>query len=287
MKVLSIDVGIKNLAICILETNNNGFDVKFWDVINLSEEKTYKCNCNIKNKKNIKVCNKQAQYYKDENFYCKTHANSSNYKLPTSSITKYKSLKLDSLNTLCNEYDIEVIKNNKQSIIQQIEQYIEKNLLNSISNFKCNSINLIDIGKSIRDNLNKIDVFTFTNIDYVLIENQISPIANRMNCIQGMISQYFIMKNIDNILYISAANKLKTFIGTKKTTYNERKKLSVTITKNILLENIMDNINKEKVVEMFNKHKKRDDLADSFLQAIWFLSQDNDKIMNLVNKFKI
>jgi hypothetical protein len=95
------------------------------------------------------------------------------------------------------------------------------------------------------------------------------------------------MKNIDNILYISAANKLKTFIGTKKTTYNERKKLSVTITKNILLENIMDNINKEKVVEMFNKHKKRDDLADSFLQAIWFLSQDNDKIMNLVNKFKI
>lgn len=287
MKVLSIDVGIKNLAICILETNNNGFDVKFWDVINLSEEKTYKCNCNIKNKKNIKVCNKQAQYYKDENFYCKTHANSSNYKLPTSSITKYKSLKLDSLNLLCNEYDIEVIKNNKQSIIQQIEQYIEKNLLNSISNLKCNSINLIDIGKSIRDNLNKIDVFTFTNIDYVLIENQISPIANRMNCIQGMISQYFIMKNIDNILYISAANKLKTFIGTKKTTYNERKKLSVTITKNILLENIMDNINKEKVVEMFNKHKKRDDLADSFLQAIWFLSQDNDKIMNLVNKFKI
>jgi hypothetical protein len=287
MKVLSIDVGIKNLAICILETNNNGFDVKFWDVINLSEEKTYKCNCNIKNKKNIKVCNKQAQYYKDENFYCKTHANSSNYKLPTSSITKYKSLKLDSLNNLCNEYNIEVIKNNKQSIIQQIEQYIEKNLLNSISNLKCNSINLIDIGKSIRDNLNKIDVFTFTNIDYVLIENQISPIANRMKCIQGMISQYFIMKNIDNILYISAANKLKTFIGTKKTTYNERKKLSVTITKNILLENIMDNINKEKVVEMFNKHKKRDDLADSFLQAIWFLSQDNDKIMNLVNKFKI
>jgi hypothetical protein len=49
----------------------------------------------------------------------------------------------------------------------------------------------------------------------------------------------------------------------------------------------MDNLNKEKVIEMFNKHKKRDDLADSFLQAIWFLSQDNNTIMNLVNKFKI
>ena len=95
------------------------------------------------------------------------------------------------------------------------------------------------------------------------------------------------MKNIDNILYISAANKLKSFIGTKKTTYNERKKLSIALTKDILLENNMDNLNKDKVIEMFNKHKKRDDLADSFLQAIWFLSQDNNIILNLINKFKI
>lgn len=287
MKVLSIDVGIKNLAICILETTNYGFDIKFWDVINLSEEKIYKCNCNIKDKKNTKICNKLAQYYKDDNFYCKTHLNSSNYKLPTTTITKYKSLKIDDLNVLCKEYDIEIIKNNKQSIIQQIEEYIQKNIVNPITNLRCNSINLIDIGKSIRDNLNKLDVFIFTNIDYVLIENQISPIANRMNCIQGMISQYFIMKNIDNILYISAANKLKSFIGKKKTTYNERKKLSIVLTKDILLENNMDNSNKDKVIEMFNKHKKRDDLADSFLQAIWFLSQDNNTILNLINKFKI
>jgi hypothetical protein len=287
MKVLSIDVGIKNLAICILETTNLGFDIKFWDIINLSEEKIYKCNCNVKDKKNTKICNKLAQYYKDDNFFCKTHVNSYNYKLPTSNITKYKSLKLDDLNTLCNEYDIEIIKNNKQSIVQQIEEYIQKNIVNPITNLRCNNLNLIDIGKSIRDNLDKLDTFIFTNIDFVLIENQISPIANRMNCIQGMISQYFIMKNIDNILYISAANKLKKFIGTKKTTYNERKKLSVTLTKNILLENIMDNSNKDKVIEMFNKHKKRDDLADSFLQAIWFLSQDNNNILNLVNKIKI
>jgi hypothetical protein len=287
MKILSIDVGIKNLAICILETTNLGFDIKFWDVINLLEEKIYTCNCNIKDKKNTKICNKLAQYYKDDNFFCKTHVNSSNYKLPTSNITKYKSLKLDDLNTLCNEYDIEITKNNKQSIIQQIEEYIQKNIVIPITNLRCNNLNLIDIGKSIRDNLDKLDTFIFTNIDFVLIENQISPIANRMNCIQGMISQYFIMKNIDNILYISATNKLKKFIGTKKTTYNERKKLSVELTKNILLENIMDNSNKDKVIEMFNKHKKRDDLADSFLQASWFLSQDNNNILNLVNKIKI
>ena len=41
MKIISIDVGIKNLAMCILETNNSSFDIKFWDVINLCEEKIY------------------------------------------------------------------------------------------------------------------------------------------------------------------------------------------------------------------------------------------------------
>ena len=53
MKVLSIDVGIKNLALCILETTNQGFDVRFWDIINLSDEKIYNCNCFIQNKKTI------------------------------------------------------------------------------------------------------------------------------------------------------------------------------------------------------------------------------------------
>ena len=286
MKILSIDVGIKNLAMCVLETNNSSFDIKFWDVINLSEEKIYHCNCLTQNKKNYKPCTKLAQFYKDDNFFCKTHANSSNYKLPTSSITKYKSLKIDDLNTLCKEYEINIIKNTKANITNQIKEYIEKNVLNPINKLNCNNINLIDIGKAIRDQLDKLDIFIFSNIDYILIENQISPIANRMNCIQGMISQYFIMKGIDNILYISAANKLKNFIDNKKTTYSERKKISITITRTLLLENSMDNINKEKIINMFDKHKKRDDLADAFLQGIWFLSQNNININELIKKKK-
>lgn len=288
MKILSIDVGIKNLAICILETTQIGFEVKFWEVINLCEEKVYRCNCMTKTKKTQKLCEKLAQFYKDSEFFCKTHANCSNYKLPTSNIKNYKkNKKLDELIALCEEYDIKIIEKTKAAIQKQIELYIEKNMLNPISNLNCNSINLIDIGKSIRDYLNRLDVFIFANLDYVLIENQISPIANRMNCIQGMISQYFLMKNIDNILYISAANKLKLFLENKKTTYSERKRLSIQITKNLLSLNNTDNLHKEKVIEMFNKHKKRDDLADSFLQGIWFLSQNSNIIKDLVSKIKM
>ena len=39
-KIISIDVGIKNLALCILEiqAEGPGFGIRFWDVINLFED---------------------------------------------------------------------------------------------------------------------------------------------------------------------------------------------------------------------------------------------------------
>ena len=36
---------------------------------------------------------------------------------------------------------------------------------------------------------------------------------------------------------ISASNKLKEFLGKQKTTYSERKKKSIEITRNLLIEN--------------------------------------------------
>ena len=79
------------------------------------------------------------------------------------------------------------------------------------------------------------------------------------------------MKNITNIQFISASNKLKMFMGNKKTTYAERKKLSIEATKNILIDMQCDNNEKDKIIDIFNKHKKKDDLADCFLQAIWYI----------------
>ena len=50
----------------------------------------------------------------------------------------------------------------------------------------------------------------FSQLHYVIIENQISPIANRMKSIQGMLTQYFITKDVPHIEYISAINKLSS-----------------------------------------------------------------------------
>ena len=102
-------------------------------------------------------------------------------------------------------------------------------------------------------------------IDIVLIENQISPIANKMKTIQGMLAQYFIMNNVNIIDFVSSSNKLKDFTE-GKTTYNERKKLGIKIMKEQLLNKRID------LRKIFDKHKKKDDLADSYLQGLWYIN---------------
>ena len=274
MKILSIDVGIKNLALCIIESSDAIFTIKFWEVINLCEEKTNMCEFTIKNKKDYKQCNKEAKYHKNNHFYCKTHAAKSEFKLPTSELNKYKYLKINEIKKLADDYDISYGQATKVNLIKNIGTYIEKSVFEYVGTMKCKDYSLIDIGCMLREKLDKLDTFVFSNIDIVLIENQISPIANRMNCLQGMITQYFIMRDMKNIQFISATNKLKPFIQNKKTTYSERKKLSVEITKKLLMKNEDNNINKDKIIDMFNKHKKKDDLADCFLQGIWYLLSD-------------
>jgi len=153
---------------------------------------------------------------------------------------------------------------------------------------------LFNIGLNIKTKFNKL-FETEGKIDYVIIEDQISPIATRMKTIQGMIVQYFIMSNVevDHIEFISAANKLKDF-GTSinhhqnnvelenpeksdksdktdkldKTKYSDRKKMGIAK----CLEIITNDFRFNEHVNYFSKHKKKDDLSDSFLQGLWFIS---------------
>ena len=112
-------------------------------------------------------------------------------------------------------------------------------------------------------------------LDKIVIENQISPIANRMKTLQGMIAQYFIMRGNSRIAFISSANKLKLFTKTEtesktsksKTSYSERKKAGVAIVKDLLSHN------NTTWLPIFLTHKKKDDLADAFLQGVWFLNK--------------
>jgi len=264
MKILSIDVGIKNLAYCLIEVlDKNNYKIIKWDVINLCGKEVL---CNFNTKKG--VCVHKAKYNKNDKFFCSVHSKKSAFLLPNLEYTssKLNGTKINDLINIAKKYNIDIEKNiNKHQIINNITTHMDNNMLENVESLKtANDMNLVSIGIELQKQLDQ-HIYA-TDLDQVIIENQIGPIAIRMKSIQGMITQYFIMKNITNITFVSSTNKLKRFID-KKTTYVERKKLGITITKNIL-ELSEPNTEWFKVV---STHKKRDDLADSFLQGLWFI----------------
>jgi len=264
MRVLSIDIGIKNMAVCLLESDDaKSFNILQWDVFNLCGTPPI-CKCFTQRKKQTKMCNKRASYEKDGVFYCKIHAKKTDYIIPSLD-TKINKLNLKDLIVLSNKYNISTIEPiRKKTVFCELDKYIKNNSFNVIIEPKANEMSLIDVGVAITDVFTK--QLTLDKIDCVIIENQISPLANRMKTIQGMVAQYFIMKDIHNIHFISAMNKLKQFTR-KKMTYKERKKYGIDITSEMLKKN-SENAD---WVNAFEKHKKKDDLADSFLQGLWFL----------------
>ena len=271
MKVLSIDVGIKNLAYCLLEScEDKTFKILQWDVLNLCGEEP-KCQCETKKKG---ICNAKARYSEGNNYYCKSHAKKSEFLIPTSEISniRLKKKKIKDLIDFANLYEIKYEQPaRKDRLRETIETYLKDRLLSNVTSQSANAIDLIQLGIVLRDRLDK--ELVMDDIDKVIIENQISPIANRMKSLQGMIAQYFIMRGKEKISFISASNKLKPFIGNRKTTYTERKKLGVDISTGLLVDSSCN----PDWIHTINTHKKNDDLADSFLQGIWFLN-NNDHI---------
>ena len=269
MKVLSIDIGIKNLAFILMEheESNSDFHIIKWDVINL---------CNTIPNCTHPKCNAKAKFYKNNSFYCKKHTKNEEFKIPNINIKTLSKQNIKTLNDIIDKNNISIDKKtNKQDLIKKIEEFMENYCFNVVETINANNVNLIDLGINMKCECNKIfDCSTINSIDMIIIENQISPIANRMKTIQGMIAQYFIDRGNYNIEFISAANKLKLFIENKKTSYSERKKLSILYTGDLLNKK-----NKIKEIDFFTKHSKKDDLADCFLQGIYYL--------NTYNKLKV
>lgn len=242
-KILSFDVGIKNLAYCILEVNTTSKEYKIidWDIINLSDVEVIPvCNFNIVNKTCDKICNKKASFKYPNGFLCKVHKK-------------------------------KVERDNDSTFNKEIKEIKKK---------KAKKKPLIELNKTMIKILDNIE--NILNVDEVVIENQPSLKNPHMKSIQMMIFSYFIMRGITDktleeggikdIVMLSARNKLKIYKGPEvecdiTDKYRRNKYLAIQYCK-YMIEN-----QEEKFKTQYSVSKKKDDLADSFLQGVFYLDK--------------
>ena len=124
--------------------------------------------------------------------------------------------------------------------------------------------------------VNKLDKHKeLLDCDIIIIEQQ--PTKNpRMKSLSMMLHNYFVIRGIvdnigklKNVIFVSPRNKLKVYSGPYiecklKGKYARTKWLGVEYSKWLLRE---DNNWLNYLIE----HKKKDDLADSFLQGLYYL----------------
>jgi hypothetical protein len=290
MRLISYDVGIKNMAYCVLEYDDkNCLSILDWNVLSLLEQEAPDKQCSQtnpgKNKKAAPTpCGKIAKYQKNGQCYCDKHAKKCAFIIPTKKHTKphLKKLKVPELEQLSKSLFLFGPENQgkpkKDEIVDKIAAFYDKQCLEPIIKKKAENAgdtDLILIGKRMKQVLNASPIAP--TITHVIIENQISPIATRMKTLQGMLTQYYIdhIENVD-ITFVSSVHKLKQFVvptkknDEEKTSYKEHKVSGIDYCSRILQQNPGFSAWQPKL-----DTKKKDDLADCFLQGLWYFKQKN------------
>ena len=258
--ILSIDVGIKNLGLCVLSKDKI---IQYWNVINIEPESLHQITCSF--------CKMNARYYILHQYFCKKHAKNSCSKstfyfpYKNEKVNKVTRYHMKDIHKYGTEHELSFTTSTRDDMINEIKIHMIQYAFQNFQQPK-NKFSLIDYGKQIHIQFsNLINELKDIKINTVLIENQLGNIATNMKSLQAMICQFFIDIGIHDIQFISSSKKLQHIAKNKKITYKDRKSIGILYTKELL-------INQLDWIDFMESHKKKDDLCDSFLQGYSFLS---------------
>lgn len=248
MKVLSIDVGIKNLACCLFSVVGDQVDILKWDVLNImgapgedmaiAEQRAsdvVQCAIIRPGKKKGAPgcpCTKAAIYMtpgKDGSPRCMAHAKKESGAIMPTADLKPSAIKRCNLTQLCelaDKYQISYTRPiKKAALAAMLGDYAEATCMRPIlpsesegaaaippKGPNARQICMVKLGRHLKQHL---DVFLEGHwVDYVAIEKQMTA---RMKCVQCMIAQYFIMGaggcgaggSQTTVAFVSATHKLE------------------------------------------------------------------------------
>ena len=157
----------------------------------------------------------------------------------------------------------------KYSCTTHTKKYKKKKKMN-------NDRDIFNLSKIMINELNSKE--DFLNHEIICIENQPALKNPVMKTVQMILYSYFMIEGatkdtpVNEVHMINARNKLKVYKGPEikcdiKEKYKKNKYLSVEYTKLMILEE------DPKFIELFTTCKKKDDLADAYLQGIYFIEK--------------
>ena len=253
MKIVSFDVGLRNLAFCVLSgTNRTNVKIDAWNLIDVLAEDSGLV------KPICFKCKKSAcwQEVGGSQLACGRHKGSSGRGAVTKAF--YNKKLVDELWTLFQAQFPGLPKPKKAEMVERLFNANKTSTWKRVvQNYKAGSV--ADLAPAIQSSLDARKEL-WTGADLVVFENQPD---RRMFAVQCMLHMYFVARGF-KVKGVSATHKLENTISLqdKTNTYKGRKKTGIVHASALCPSNWKD---------YMLKHPKKDDLADSFLQGLWVM----------------
>jgi len=249
MKLVSFDVGLRNLAFCILEgTNRSNLKITHWDLIDVMAESAGHDN------PKCHKCKKPANWVKETTYSCARHKGKEGGKCPTKA--ELNKTAVETLRTMCRSAGVP--GTTKKELVDGYYAHMKTNTwVKCVKSAK--QVSVVDLAGPIAQCLEARQSI-WKDADLIAFEQQPDK---RMLCVQAMMHMWFVCAGY-RCKGVSAIHKLTNIVTVQDSTktYKGRKSTGI-----VHAQQLVPAVWKDYMM----KHPKKDDLADCFLQGLWVL----------------